>query len=101
MSKHTPGPWIFIEGGPLEGDTVITTQDRMNGDIIPIVDMDTDYEGEIGIEQEANAKLIAAAPELLAVCQGVLSHPSFKACDCGEPDCATTVLRAVIAKATT
>jgi hypothetical protein len=66
--KHTPGPWIVIEGGPLEGDTVITTQARLAGDIIPIVDMDTDYEGEIGIEQEANAKLIAAAPELLEAC---------------------------------
>jgi hypothetical protein len=63
--KHTSGPWIVIEGGPLEGDTVITTQERIAGDIIPIVDMDTDYEGEIGIEQQANAKLIAAAPEML------------------------------------
>lgn len=63
--KHTSGPWIVVEGGPLEGDTVITTQERISGDVIPIVDMDTDYEGEIGLEQQANAKLIAAAPEML------------------------------------
>jgi hypothetical protein len=94
--KHTPGPWIFIEGGPLEGDTVITTQDRMNGDIIPIVDMDTDYEGEIGIEQEANAKLIAAAPELI---EALRPFANF-ACDepCGCNNCRA---RAAIAKATT
>lgn len=62
--KHTPGPWITIEGGPLEGDVVITTQARLAGDMIPIVDMDTDFEGEVGVEQEANAKLIVAAPEM-------------------------------------
>jgi hypothetical protein len=89
MSKHTPGPWRT------DGDGIRTL---IRGADMTIVAVRHRLDAKT---HSANAKLIAAAPELLAVCQGVLSHPSFKACDCGEPDCATTVLRAVIAKATT
>lgn len=99
MSKHTQGPWIVVEGGPLEGDTVITTQSRIAGDIVPIVDMDTEWEGEIGIEQQANAKLIAAAPQLLEALAETLiylpEHPEDRSLR--EAVCRA---RAAIAKAT-
>jgi hypothetical protein len=49
-------------------------------------------------EKEANARLIAAAPDLLAACRSVIANVAL--CECGEPDCGTTKLRAAIAKAT-
>lgn len=45
----------------------------------------------------ANARLIAAAPDLLACCRYLLGMPAIL-CECGQPDCATTRLRAAIAK---
>jgi hypothetical protein len=98
--KHTSGPWIVIEGDTLEGDAVITTQERITGDIIPIVDMDTDYEGEIGIEQKANAKLIAAAPELLVALQNLLAFVEGEFPSASEDDCNVLAAWAAIRKAT-
>lgn len=59
MSKHTPGPWRtdkeIIRGG------------------------DDDYIAVIiaGNSSDANACLIAAAPELLEACKGFLEHWPF------------------------
>jgi hypothetical protein len=48
-TKHTPAPWVTIEGG--RGYTITTQESR-------------------GISiKEANARLIAAAPELLDILQ--------------------------------
>jgi hypothetical protein len=49
--------------------------------------------------EEANALLIAAAPDLLQALQAVLDSPFFPACDCGLPECKTTQARAAIARA--
>jgi len=60
VSKHTPGPWKWWtthEGShrinPEEGGLVIASCDTRN---------------PFSYEQEANARLIAAAPDLLAAC---------------------------------
>ena len=61
MSKHTPGPW---------------TADRTHDDVVmvdagsgsAICDVYGDYSGE----REANAALIAAAPEMLAALRRLL-----------------------------
>lgn len=111
MSNHTPGPWTALEARedglvhkslrPYYYADVCVGPRETHGNSIARVSLGGPGATHNTREAvEANAKLIAAAPDLLAVCQGVLSHPSFKACDCGEPDCATTVLRAAIAKAT-
>lgn len=55
MSKHTPGPWWLDDDGFIasgNGDTYETIADPHCSDL----DID---------EREANARLIAAAPELL------------------------------------
>lgn len=52
MSKHTPGPWCF--------GSVIQTQDHVG--IAQIIDNEEWPNGQV----EANARLIAAAPEMLA-----------------------------------
>ena len=61
MSKHTPGPWrsdpCYRSGYTVWGGT----------DAVPVCVVDTqDDEGRFGtIKNEANARLIAAAPDLL------------------------------------
>lgn len=64
--KHTPGPWVVQDGDRFSMEMVITSQRRIEESMAPICEMDVDYDGEHGEEQHANARLIAAAPELLA-----------------------------------
>lgn len=67
-AKHTPGPWAFVAG--VDGDLWVEGPDPAANVICDIVGR----EGEgTGAEDEANARLIAAAPELLAACQAALS----------------------------
>lgn len=68
MSDQTEGPWkvsrrfdIYSDRGPLVGGTYIGTT-RGNGELPKSVEL-TD---------EANARLIAAAPELLEACKAAM-----------------------------
>ena len=84
MTQYTPGPWKAIAAAVYAGqplDTVVVSGDhgRLSAD-----------------EAEANARLIAAAPELLeAARRGVAALAAN-----GAPNCeAAKELRAAIAKA--
>lgn len=92
MSKHTPGPWIGA--GPSFGDPlprytteIVTEWEGDEGDVISICEMPFHHHDD---ENEANARLIAAAPDLLEACKAALSddQPYIEKC------------RAAIAKAT-
>ena len=98
MSKHTPGPWIGA--GPSYGDPLPKyineiVADREDDDeckticYMPVIDEDD--------ETEANACLIAAAPDLLEML--VEAHDIIDAI--GQPETAEVAarMRAVIAKA--
>lgn len=92
-AKHTPGPWLLIDA--TDDEIAITTDARMADDIVPIVEVQIGWDEPLESEQRANARLIAAAPDLLEACQGLLdalpsatTHPAIKAA------------RAAIAKAT-
>lgn len=64
FGAYTPGPWRLIDA---TGDELaITTDDRMDSDIVPIVEVEINWEEAFDMEQRANARLIAAAPELAA-----------------------------------
>lgn len=65
--KFTPAPWIYMDGDSFEKDTVITTESRIDSCIVPICEMDVYFDGDLGAEQEANAALIAAAPEMYSM----------------------------------
>jgi hypothetical protein len=65
MSKHTPGPWEL--GGPCTMDTCGTVVDQ-NGREVATIDNRNDLDME-----RANARLIAAAPELLQSCMDALA----------------------------
>lgn len=70
MSNHTPGPWtvgMFLTNG---GQKPVVSADRR----IALADSQTDFERGQGwqhecAEREANARLIAAAPDMLAILQ--------------------------------
>lgn len=73
-SKHTPGPWS-VDDDPRHGlNTLIL--DRRNDIVASTADSCmTDSDLAIaGSECEANARLIAAAPDLLAACEAMLPH---------------------------
>ena len=91
--KHTPGPW-WVEGGDPNAAQGADQWPNIHADGYEVVgaqglygDYDTDM---------ANARLIAAAPDLLAALMMVLDDP--QALD-GRPRTAECV-RAAIAKAT-
>lgn len=61
--KHTPGPWVWGEDFSGLGSA--------NGEVLTYLD----YEGmwlSYGINRQANARLIAAAPELLEALEHIM-----------------------------
>jgi hypothetical protein len=78
MSKHTPGPWMLDEKGHVyaeqfyrphsfvtrEGETVNMHRGLIALPYSTYPEFPTD-----GLNELANARLIAAAPELLAACK--------------------------------
>ncbi len=63
-AKHTPGPWGCASTGHEAHDYRLT---KPNGDYLPVNAPCNDHS-----EQRANARLIAAAPDLLAACLDLL-----------------------------
>lgn len=63
MNAWTPGPWEAVDV-PGWDVVEVTTIHRVAQHLIPVVRVDVGYEGMIRVEQEANAQLISAAPEL-------------------------------------
>jgi hypothetical protein len=70
--KHTPGPWKVA--GPI-GKGIWITDETCNNQIAVV------YGENQTPEAEANARLIAAAPELLAACQHAKSELALAALD--------------------
>lgn len=92
MNKHTPGPWLTVRDNSISlppFDLRIVWSEK-HGDICYVQDDDGD-------NGNSNARLIAAAPELLEALRGLLllhqSHPGQL-----EP-LAVEEARAAIAKA--
>jgi hypothetical protein len=63
MDKYTPGPWH------IEGPQVVQTADDGGINSVAIVNVRA-------AEWRANARVIAAAPDLLEACKMVLAHRS-------------------------
>lgn len=86
MSKHTPGPWKVI---PVKTGYYI---DSRCGPVADTMDFDDEYGS---IESEANARLIAAAPDLLEAARALLDLAERH----GWLHVAVNAARAAIAKA--
>lgn len=97
MNQHTPGPWDWRRGRLMHGDSVDDA-----GYPMPEIALESNYG-----TSEANARLIAAAPDLLAALEqivAILSDDRCQVCkawpggDCAH-DCEVGIARAAIAKA--
>ena len=92
-AKHTPGPW---EAGHYNGTPTIFDS-RGNG-TIPLATVHDVTTGD----PEANARLIAAAPDLLAACEALAQWADKECMPVGETnDGPWDQLDAAIAKAKT
>ncbi len=58
--KHTPGPWRFSPSD-FEGEFIITGSNELGGSVLPILGRTHNWPHNA----EANARVMAAAPELL------------------------------------
>jgi hypothetical protein len=101
--KHTPGPWVAIDdyevsvdaesniGNEIAAWWVVGNPDVGNGEVAAILH----FYGSEEAQADANARLIAAAPELLAAAKELLNWPH----DGPEPSRLWDALLAAIAKA--
>ena len=55
--KHTPRPWVLLDGKLFDMEKVVTTQNRVNESDAPICEMNVEYDGEHG----APLRLLAGA----------------------------------------
>ena len=98
-TKHTPGPWHIGSGngeGSIFADSGRTRLEIGGTTLYPICQVNRKWEDE---EDEANARLIAAAPNMLKALKCCIRELSVQhAPDCSCIACNTT--RAVIASAT-
>jgi len=91
--KGTPGPWVASKTdrsiGPVSWD-----DDQSYGMILSCAWVEFDFDEGI---QQANANLIAAAPDLLAALQLIISYHDDGNCELHSEDVA--MARAAISKA--
>ncbi len=102
MSGHTAGPWeVFSTGrGRVEVKSVYASPGMDDSQLYPASAISP------GVNQEANARLIAAAPDLLEACKAIISECQlFNEGGSGEFVASPSLgslekMRAAIAKAT-
>jgi hypothetical protein len=89
-TQHTPGPWAHSPGQ----DTIWARDGNL-------LIASTDYtRGEMAInEDNANASLIAASPDLLTACESALALLTNPNAEPFDADAVTAILRTAIAKA--
>ncbi len=93
-TQHTPGPWSYHANGDANHYCILREGKRW---VVSFL-----QNGEIWTpEQEANARLIAAAPDMLAAAKLALAPIIFGSVETGRhiPRAAWDALRAAIAKA--
>lgn len=90
-TRHTPGPWRVEDSDPPQ----ITTNPALAGGARTIAEMRIVAYSDLR-ERAANARLIAAAPDLLAACKSAERHFVGMDIDTGT---VMDLLHAAIAKA--
>ena len=91
---HTPGPWYLSTKRPLasaDSDNIERKEFYVFATKGNIATIPTDLISHVNQDAEANARLIAAAPDLLAACKGALED--------GDDFRAMKRIQAAIAKA--
>jgi hypothetical protein len=97
MAKHTPGPWSIKYGTNVFGDRI----DTGHPGCVATCGGHSSNQVDCGPENRANARLIAAAPDLLAAAVAVLAWADREAMpQGGKNDGPWEAIEAAIAKAT-
>lgn len=100
-TKFTPGPWVaashFAQG---EGGRTYIPVLRPGNDPVPLAVVHRDVDGYGKQEGEANAHLIAAAPELFAALAAIVKAGSPSLYSTPHFDARLETARAVLARAT-
>lgn len=91
-TKHTPGPWEVRYDDQLDHIFTVGEHPRRIANIFGGVCGQNDSD----LENQANARLVAAAPDLLAACKRYLRAMD----EYGHPDKTDRLMRAAIEKAT-
>ena len=68
MSEHTPGPWGIVESASSDDYYELRVESK-DGTFVADCDGSGDFE-----MQRANARLIAAAPQMLEACRAALAE---------------------------
>jgi hypothetical protein len=103
-AKHTPGPWSFLEEGRTEEEgnrgRPLTVCGGPGGseDLVNVYSRDDATVSIVREEAIANARLIAAAPELLEACEEALG--TLNGAEIALPGYVVSALERAIAKAT-
>ena len=95
MSNHTLGPWLFDEESE-----AITTHNRIAKGITRIATVRLGWAEPFESEEIANARLIAAAPDLLEALETLSKMAESFASELHEKHPDVVAARAAIAKAT-
>lgn len=103
MAEHTPGPWVvdlegpFTLGGDITAVEAMTPDGMISREICTcMLDTDSHPGGAEWLEDAANARLISAAPDLLAACRAILAGWGHQ----DGVSRAVELARAAVAKAT-
>jgi hypothetical protein len=99
MSKHTPGPWEYIKGASCIISTtewLVKPSEYNEGTKTKVLDL-TGSMG--GTDTQADARLIAAAPDLLEALEGFLMCQAQDGTKCAPNDEDFDKAREAIAKA--
>lgn len=75
MSKHTPGPWFFRRAAHPVVSGIVGFDVLKQGQGV-VAEMHVRPYAPV-IVNEANARLIAAAPDLLAACEAIIEEQSI------------------------
>lgn len=92
-AKHTPGPWAIVQDAPVNPRATFTIAAANRSSYVCTIK--TERHLILDGNHRSNAALIAAAPDLLEVCQRILAAVEWTG-----PDERIDMLRAAIAKAT-
>lgn len=100
MSKHTPGPWTVEDPMDFELSIVEANKETYEWRFIASIPLNDDDDADIPrATAEANAQLIAAAPDLLEAAQAMLEALGYFGAQDSPLDRVRVKMKAAIAKA--
>lgn len=99
MSKHTPGPWTLIHGGYIATKPTAAHSAKFPKNVRVNVGHVCAFAESTDGENEANARLIAAAPDLLAALEDLAQRLQVGCKTAAERGEAVLIVSRAIAKA--